>query len=120
MNRRKAIGALVGGAVAGPQIAKEAMASTQNMKLSSMPMANYAGVEGGMETAKSISDLDRVNDLKATIAGKFNEYQQDEIDDAQRQFYNIHVGHYNSLKSVSDMYKIQKQHEMYVNQTKQR
>ena len=119
LSRRKAMGALVGGAIAGPQAAKEAM---ENVKLGNIHSMSFSTTDyaGGMVKPQAVSDLDRVTELKNIIAGKFTRYQQEELDEIRERVSGIKSANVNALKSTSYSFKCIKEHENYVLTTEER
>lgn len=108
ITRRGAMGSTLGGVLAGPEIAKEAIRETaQTLGRISTPKTNYVGetADSG-ERIKSAYHAEYIksetNRLLKLINGEFTEWQQQQLDDF---FTNKGEVEIQSLHSVSATYK---------------
>lgn len=96
LSRRHAIGALVGGVSASPEMAKQAMANSYDINppstKSNYPLAN--------KSCDVLSNFDRKQHLLDVINGKFTSWQQRELSEKYDRHFNS-----DSFKSVSEASK---------------
>lgn len=104
INRRKALGALTGGVVAAPELAKAAMDTQGLQQVWNAPTINYGAADKVETNLKISSHADYVRDqiarAKKILAGEWDEHQLYELEICNN-LENVQIENIHGLKSIS-------------------